>query len=181
MPKARAPVEPRGREVGRYGGGMETHGMEIRLAKVEDAEAALDLVRRSIVELCREDHHGDRLTLEGWLANKSLKNMTAWINMFDCTVVVAEKAGRLAGVGAFMGAGEVILLYVAPEDRFTGVSKVLLADIEDRARKMRLPMLRLTSSITAQRFFLERGYEKEEDEGDLFEPGEGSDMKKRLD
>ena len=160
---------------------MTTQGMEIRQARVEDAEAALALVRRSIVELCREDHFGDRLTLEGWLANKSLKNMTAWIGMIDCTVVVAERDGALAGVAAFTGAGEVILLYVAPESRFTGVSKALLAECEERARKMRLPMLRLTSSVTARRFFLDRGYEMEEAEGDLFEPGEGSDMKKRLD
>lgn len=152
----------------------------IRLAKVEDAEAALALVRRSIVELCREDHFGDRMTIEGWLANKTLKNMQAWITMIGSVMVLAEREGHLAGVAAFTGAGDLILLYVAPEDRFQGVSTALLADVERRAREMRLPLLRLTSSVTARRFFLARGYEVEEEAADIFDSGEGCEMRKEL-
>ena len=37
---------------------------------------------------------GDRLTLEGWLANKTLKNMQAWITMIGSVMVLAEREGR---------------------------------------------------------------------------------------
>lgn len=159
---------------------MDTR-LEVRSARAEDAEAALALVRRSIVELCREDHHGDPLTLEGWLANKTLKNMEAWITRPGSVVVLAERDGRLAGVGAFTAAGDVILLYVAPEDRFQGVSKALLAECEKRAKEMRVPRLVLTSSVTARRFFLDRGYEIEEQATDIFESDdEGCEMRKEL-
>jgi N-acetylglutamate synthase-like GNAT family acetyltransferase len=154
--------------------------MNIRLAKAEDAEPALALVRRSIIELCKEDHQGDRLTLEGWLANKSLKNMETWITRPGSVVVLAEREGRLAGVGAFTAAGDVILLYVAPEDRFQGVSKALLAECEKRAKEMRVPRLCLTSSITAQRFFLDRGYQIEEQAADIFDSDQGLDFRKEL-
>ncbi len=154
--------------------------MEIRLAKLEDAQAALALVRRSIIELCKADHEGDAMTLEGWLANKSQKNMEAWITRPGSVVVLAEREGHLAGVGAFSAAGDVILLYVAPEDRFQGVSKALLAACEKRAKDMRIPRLCLTSSITAQRFFLDRGYEIEEGASDIFDSDDGLDLRKEL-
>jgi len=154
--------------------------MDIRPAQAGDAEAAIDLVRRSITQLCREDHYGDPLTLEGWLANKSVKNMRAWIETPGSNVFIAERAGALAGVGGFTGAGDVILLYVEPALRFNGVSAGLLARIEERAREIGLPRLRLTSSLTARRFFLERGYVEEEDEGDIFASDETCELTKEL-
>ncbi len=155
--------------------------MQIRPATPEDAEAALALVRRSIVELCKQDHQGDRLTLEGWLANKSLKNMQTWISLPGSVVTVAEREGRLAGVGAFTAAGDLILLYVNPEDRFQGVSKALLADIEARAKEMKVPRLVLTTSVTARPFFLARGYQIEEQATDIFDTDdEGCEMRKEL-
>lgn len=154
--------------------------MNIRPAKIEDAQAALALVRRSIVDLCRGDHFGDPLTLEGWLANKTLKNMEAWITKLGSVVVLAERGGHLAGVAGLTAAGDLILLYVAPEDRFQGVSKALLAECEKRAKEMRLPRLRLTTSFTARKFFLDRGYEIEEEEGDIFDSGDGCELRKEL-
>jgi N-acetylglutamate synthase-like GNAT family acetyltransferase len=154
--------------------------MEIRQAKLEDAEAALGLVRRSIIELCKADHEGDAMTLEGWLANKSLKNMEAWITRPGSVVLLAEREGHMAGVGAFTAAGDVILLYVTPEDRFQGVSKALLAECEKRAKDMRVPRLCLTSSITAQRFFLDCGYEIEDGASDIFDSDDGLDLRKEL-
>lgn len=154
--------------------------MIVRQAQPQDAEAALALVRRSIIDLCREDHLGDALTLEGWLANKTLANMQAWITKLGSVVVLAEREQRLAGVAGFTAAGDLILLYVAPEDRFQGVSKALLADCETRAKAMRLPRLRLTTSFTARQFFLDRGYEVEEEEGDIFGSADGCELRKEL-
>ncbi len=155
--------------------------MDIRLAKLEDAEAALALVRRSITELCTADHEGDPMTLEGWLANKLLKNMRTWITLPGSVVIVAERDGHLAGVGAFTAAGDLTLLYVNPEDRFQGVSKALLTDIETRAKQMKVPRLVLTSSVTARSFYLARGYQIEEQATDIFDSDDdGCAMRKEL-
>lgn len=154
--------------------------MIVRQATAQDAEAALALVRRSIIELCREDHFGDPLTLEGWLANKTLANMEAWIGRFGSVVLAAERDGRLVGVGGFTAAGDLTLLYVAPEERLSGVSKALLEACEAQARAMRLPRLRVTTSFTARRFFLDRGYEVEEEEGDIFDSSDGCELRKEL-
>ena len=154
--------------------------MDIHPATLEDAQAAIDLVRRSIMELCRADHEGDPLTLEGWLANKSVQNLRAWIETPGSDVFLAWRDGALAGVGGFTGAGDVILLYVDPAMRFAGISAGLLARIEARAREIGLPRLRLTSSLTARRFFLERGYEEEDDEGDIFASDANCELTKEL-
>ena len=63
-----------------------------------------------------------------------------------------------------------MLLYVLPEARFSGVSKALLENVEEQARKLRLEHCSLTSTLTARRFYLDRGYEllipeDEEDDG----------------
>jgi hypothetical protein len=45
---------------------------------------------------------------------------------------------------------------------------------------MRVPRLCLTSSITAQRFFLDRGYEIEDGASDIFDSDDGLDLRKEL-
>ena len=143
--------------------------MNIRPALPDEAEAAIDLVRRSITQLCVEDHQNDAMTLEGWLVNKSAKNMRAWIETPGCFAFVAEREGELVGVGVYTGAGDLLLLYVAPEARFSGISSALLAHMEDSARALRLPSLHVSASRAARRFFLERGYVVQEQDDDIFE------------
>ncbi len=155
---------------------------EIRAAKIEDAEAACELVRRSIVELCIEDHAGERMALEGWLSNKTLRNMQTWIKQLGVYTYVSTQDDRIIGVATLTGAGEIMLLYVAPEFRFQGVSKALLAQAEDKARELRLDFCSLTSSLTARRFFLAAGYElmSDEEEDDGFGLDAAVSMTKRL-
>ncbi len=106
--------------------------MQIRRATAEDADAACRILRRSITELCGADHHGDAETLAQWLANKTPDNMRRWIAQTH--VFVAAEGERLPGVGAINDAGEIMLNYVAPEARFRGVSKAMLARLESCAR-----------------------------------------------
>jgi N-acetylglutamate synthase-like GNAT family acetyltransferase len=47
---------------------------------------------------------------------------------------------------------------VAPDFRFQGVSKALLATLEEKARSLGLPHCALVSTETAQTFFEARGY-----------------------
>ena len=54
----------------------------------------------------------------------------------------------------------VALLYVDPNDRFKGVSKTMLAAIENEADELGLDELVLDSSSTALRFYNVAGYVK---------------------
>ena len=128
----------------------------IREARPDDATPACSLIRSSIVELCFEDHAGDRGKLAAWLANKTPENLRTWI--VQSHVFVAERGGRMAGVGALTGDGHITLLYVAPKDRLTGVSKALLLGLEERARDLGLNEVRVTSSLTAEQFYTAAGY-----------------------
>ena len=123
----------------------------IREARPDDATPACSLIRSSIVELCFADHGGDRGKLAVWLANKTPDNLRTWI--VQSHVFVAERDGRMAGVGALTGDGHITLLYVAPKDRLTGVSKALLLGLEERARDLGLAEVRVTSSLTAEQFY----------------------------
>jgi N-acetylglutamate synthase-like GNAT family acetyltransferase len=146
---------------------MSQASISIRPAQEDDVAAACALVRRSIAELCTPDHHNMRAVVEGLLINKTQDNMKAWITTPGSFVFVAEAGAMLAGVGGLTGDGEISLLYVAPDFRFQGVSKALLAALEDKARSLGLPNCALVSTDTAQRYFEARGYagyDKDEDD-----------------
>ena len=129
----------------------------IREARLEDATDACSLIRASIVELCFEDHEGDRGRLAVWLANKTPDNLRTWIARSH--VFVAERQGRMVGVGALTGDGRITLVYVSPKDRFKGVSKALLLGLEERARDLGLEDIIVEPSATARRFYGSAGYE----------------------
>ena len=65
---------------------------------------------------------------------------------------------QIAGYGLLHRGGTVALLYVAPEARFRGASRALLAELEDRARKLGLSTLNLSSTATALRFYERCGF-----------------------
>jgi GNAT superfamily N-acetyltransferase len=133
--------------------------MRIRRATDADAEAAAETLRRSILELCAADHNDDPAILEPWLANKTPEQFRAWLtDPVGCVVVAETDAAPIAGVAACTDAGEITLLYVSPDARFQGVSKALLAWLEDRLRDRGLTEARLSSSRTAHRLYLARGY-----------------------
>lgn len=130
--------------------------MDIRNATPDDAEAACTVVRRSIAELCQADHQGDAPTVADWLANKTADNMRRWI--VQSHVFVATDAGRILGVGAMTGSGEITLNYVSPDARLRGVSKALLRRLEHRAAELGVATITLRSTATAVRFYEAAGY-----------------------
>lgn len=147
----------------------------IRPAVEADAAAACELVRDCIILLCKADHFGDALTLEGWLANKTVKNFAWWFTAPGSNGFIAERNGEMIGVGAVRDDGEVTLNYVSPSARFQGVSKALLARMEETAKGKLADRMSLTTTETARRFYHDRGYREEDEEGDLFD-GEQSAM-----
>ena len=132
--------------------------MEIRQALTEDADAICTVLRRSITELCVADHCNDPEILAGWLANKTPETVQTWMQHAGNRMLVAEDNSRIAAVGLVSGEGEVLLNYVAPECRFRGLSKAMLAALERCVRANGLSRCVLESTETAQRFYLSRGY-----------------------
>lgn len=144
-------------------GGARPHdaGMEIRDALIEDAPAACAVLRRSITELCVADHGNDPAILERWLANKTPQIVASWIVKPGNSVLLAVEGEAILAVGAVTDSGEITLNYVAPEARFRGVSRALLAALETRAGKRGNPRCRLHSTETARRFYRAAGYRED--------------------
>jgi len=131
----------------------------VRRAEPADAEAVCAVLRASITELLAPEHRNDAATLGAWLENKTVENALRWINGADRYSVVATEAATVCGFGMLKANGEIGLLYVAPSARFRGVSKALLAALEDRAAACGLARITATSSFTALPFYRARGYQ----------------------
>ncbi len=107
--------------------------MEIRDAVPADAQAACEVLRRSIVELCVADHRNDPAILERWLANKTPEIVASWIAQPGSSLLVAVEEKTILAVGAVSDTGEISLNYVSPDARFRGVSRAILRALETRA------------------------------------------------
>jgi GNAT superfamily N-acetyltransferase len=132
--------------------------LSIRDARPEDAVAACEVMRRSIGELCAADHNDDPEILAQWLSNKTPENVCTWIARQDATMLVIVKSDAIVAVGMVTDAGEVLLNYVSPDVRFTGVSRAMLKTLEARARTRGAILCRLESTETARRFYHSNGY-----------------------
>ena len=130
----------------------------VRAATIDDAAATCDVIRRSIVELCRADYGSDEAFLARWLANKTVENVQRWISQ-SRHFLVAEEDGAILGAASMTEAGKVLLNYVSPDARFRGVSKALMQALEDRARTAGITECSLDSTQTALRFYQSLGYQ----------------------
>ena len=136
--------------------------MKIRRAVADDADAASQVLRRSITELCIDDHGNDPDILKSWLANKTPEKFRDWVAARDslCFVAVGD-GGTLLGVGLVSKTGEIRLNYVSPDARFQGVSAALIEAMEQDIRKLGVRRVTLNSTMTAHRFYQARGYKNE--------------------
>lgn len=121
----------------------------IRPAEACDAAAARDVLRQSISELCTADHRGDPAILERWIATKTPETVPGWIVARGHTLLIAERADAVVGVGGMTTTGEITSNDVAPTARCEGVSTAMLAALEDRLRGQGVRRRRLSSTATA--------------------------------
>jgi hypothetical protein len=140
--------------------------VKIREAQLADANAACDVLRRSITELCELDHRNDPALLTKWLENKTPRNVTQWIADKNICVFVAENAGIISGVGAMTVSGVIILNYVAPDARFAGVSKGILSHLE-MGRQRDLQAVYVILSLPRQLVNALRGFRQSSSRLDL--------------
>ena len=132
--------------------------MEIRAAKQDDVAEICIVLRRSISELCVADHNNDPQILGPWLANKTLENLRVWIAREGQIYFVAVVDGQIAGVGAVSATEGVLLNYVSPDFQYRGVSKALMAVLEDWLKERGQVVCHLTSTATARLFYETIGY-----------------------
>jgi GNAT superfamily N-acetyltransferase len=130
----------------------------VRPAVAADAAAALDVVRRSIVELCVADHRNDADTLAQWLSNKTVEQFLRWIASDRHHCVVAEDDSGICGVGLIEDDGEIQLCYVRPGAQNRGHGEAMLERLEAQARGWGLARTRLRSTGPAQGFYERHGY-----------------------
>lgn len=76
-------------------------------------------------------------------------------------MLVAVEGDAILGVGEVTNEGEINLNYVAPEARFRGVSREIMAALETHARERGNVHCTLTSTETARCFYLSGGYTQE--------------------
>jgi hypothetical protein len=87
----------------------------IRQAEPTDAPEAVEVLRRSIMELCRADHQNDHETLAMWLGHRAREErFPAWLANKELSLVVAQAEDGIAGVGMLHLSGEIRLCYVRP-------------------------------------------------------------------
>lgn len=132
--------------------------LRVRDACDADADGACEIMRRSITELCTEDHCGDAKVLAAWLRNKQPEAFRGWLVQPDNSLMVATDDERIVAVGSVTDRGEITLNYVSPDARFRGISRALLAALERRAVERGNSECTLTSTATARRFYLANGY-----------------------
>ena len=132
--------------------------MIIRAAERADASAAVDVVRRSIVELCAADHKGDAETLATWLKNKTTDHFVQWIANENNYFAIAADQHEVLGVGIVNRSGEVSLMYLAPHAVRRGLGRALYAALEAKARAWGLERLRLESTTGARPFYEALGF-----------------------
>jgi GNAT superfamily N-acetyltransferase len=129
-----------------------------RIATVNDAEAAVRVLRRSITELCILDHRNDPTTLQKWLENKTIESFHSWLTPKNNFCVVTELDGQVNGVGLVNRDGELLLCYVTPESVSLGFGSAILRALENEARAWGIQKLRLASTVSARAFYEGHGY-----------------------
>lgn len=153
--------------------------MRIRDAVPEDAPVACEVMRRSITQLCVADHRNDPEILERWLDNKTPEIFRSWIRP-DNSLLVAVEDDSILAVGCVTNSGEITLNYVSPDTRFRGVSKALLRALEARAIEQGNERCTLSSTETARRFYLARGFTQDGPADGKFGMNSSHPMSKRL-
>ncbi|WP_424928652.1 GNAT family N-acetyltransferase [Amaricoccus tamworthensis] len=132
--------------------------LTVRPATTADAAAGVEVLRRSITELCVEDHGKEPSELKPWLRNKTVADWTGWVNGSGSSLFMAFLSDRACGVGMVSWHGEVLLNYVHPDFRFQGVSTAVLNVLEQEAALRGTTRMTLESTRTAEGFYRARGY-----------------------
>ena len=126
----------------------------LRTAGLPDAEAISAVLIASITQLCSADHGNDPKVIADWTANKTPGQIGQWLLNEQIALLVAETSeGTIAGVGAADLSGRIILNYVSPAHCRQGVSRAILAGLEEVLAQQGVRTANLTATRTALEFY----------------------------
>ena len=111
----------------------------------------------SITGLCSADHGNDLNRIADWTANKSPEGVAGMLADPASSMFVVERDGAVAAVGLIAG-NRIGLNYVDPDHRRAGVSKALLAHMEQVLRQRGVTLAVLDSTETALAFDRQAGW-----------------------
>lgn len=130
----------------------------VRRARPDDVPAMSRIMTASIVELCAADHANNPAAIAAWTSNKTPEGVAAMLANANLLMFVAMASNGVGAVGAVTRSGEVALNYVAPDMRFLGLSKALLARLEAELRALGYKEGRLEATATARLFYERAGW-----------------------
>ncbi len=129
----------------------------VRPAREADVPEMSRVLIASITHLCAADHGGSPERIAGWTANKSREGVARMLADPDHAMFVAEHDGVVAAVGLVAG-DRIGLNYVDPDHRLAGISKALLAHMEQQMRLAGITTAVLESTQTALGFYRGAGW-----------------------
>lgn len=132
--------------------------ISVRRAEPGDVPAMSRVLTASIIELCATDHGNDPAAIAAWTRNKTPEGVATMLANANLLMFVAEASDGVGAVGAVTRTGEIALNYVAPDKRFLGLSKALLARLEAELRALGFDEGRLEATATARRFYESAGW-----------------------
>ena len=126
--------------------------------KRENLKEIHTLIKRSIRELCFEDHQDNPEHYEGWLDARSEEWIKETIFEPETQGFIILINGSIAGISHIKKEGLITLCYVHPNYIGKGVGQMLMELVEKAAVDWRLPKITLTATATAKPFYEKNGY-----------------------
>jgi GNAT superfamily N-acetyltransferase len=127
--------------------------VKIRPATSADATKIHQLHTRSVKELCKEYYTPAQIA--GWLKHRRPDGYLSGIERGQMFVAVAGR--RIVGFGQAVP-GEIIAVFVAPDQAGQGVGRALLARGMQIARRNSQTVVRLEATPNAQGFYAQAGF-----------------------
>lgn len=143
--------------------------IEIRKARIDEAQTLLDLRAASILALCA-CHYPARV-LTAW-ANVQIT--AHFLEMLAGEFYVAQSGRRIVGCGMIdLDTGWIDTLFVSPELTNQGIGRQLLGHLETLACGARLQTLQLESTLNAAPFYQHLGFTGHSSSGHPEQEGPG--------
>ena len=157
---------------------FENREIKLRLGREGDGINVALIHYRAIHEIAINDY--SEKILNAWgrkLSEQELakreENFNRRVKQEKNIIVIAEIDGNMAGFGEiYLQENELTALYVNPDFKRQGVGTAIAKYLEFKASQNSLQYLKLHSSLTAEPFYLNNGFQKEQEGIHILATGE---------
>ena len=131
---------------------------QVRKARIDDAQAILDLRARTVRRINSRDYTPAQI--DAWIGNRRVEVTQSMIADGQYYVCVNAQ-GNLLGFGGIKGS-RLFALYVSAEHQGEGIGSVLLKRMEKDAARKGFSEIETESTLTAEAFYKRKGYQEVE-------------------